>query len=417
MSRSTVMRMRSPLTIASRTFSTQSFNGLVDWMGTNGGAAGFVNPSIGTVTYPFTATSLSAIDGTRTADKAFDHNLNTEGNEFHSALGAGQWLMMDFGSRRIEVNHYCIFGRTNSLHAPRNWELQGSNNGTSWTVLDTQSTNASVGNGTNFSGPVSNTNKWRYVRILQTGLNSSDSTYLTVGDLELWGTLTPLAGPSEFPWTETWTGIDGAEWDSSKWDATRIKAGSTGSSTIQSNKGQMVATPGSFAWTSRKSKMPAVADLDVAGTLTFTSGGEQYAGVTVRGTGTLTGDSGATFSDGYNFLFFITANGVIRARIDRWIDAGRTEFGVTNVGLDSDVTPTIAFRVQAFGTSLKMRAWDPGGVEPSAWNVSITDPSHTTGEMLLNLYGGSGLGSTVQWDDLTIHVPSTFPMTLPFTLA
>lgn len=174
-----------------RSFSTQTYDGLVNWIGTEGETAAYQNPATAAVTYPVVASQVSNVDGTRTADKAFNHALAAPTNEAHTGNGSSRWWRVDFGALRIDVDHYCIFGRTgDGNHAPRNWKLQGSNDASAWTDLDTQVANTSVGNGTNFDGSVSSTSSWRYVRVLQTGSNSSSDTYLVLGEVEFWGTLT-----------------------------------------------------------------------------------------------------------------------------------------------------------------------------------------------------------------------------------
>jgi hypothetical protein len=88
---------------------------------------------------------------------------------------------------------------SDATNLPRSWKLQGTNvvsanteagfNGASWTDLDTQSSNATIVAASGwFSGPVTGvTTAYRYLRIIQTGLNSSSQNFFCISEIEFYG--------------------------------------------------------------------------------------------------------------------------------------------------------------------------------------------------------------------------------------
>jgi hypothetical protein len=108
---------------------------------------------------------------------------------FHSKNDPGQWLCYDFKNRRVRPTHYSI--RFHSGHYyPRSWVLEGSNDGSSWVVLDSQTTNLEL----NLirlidTFSVSHTVECRFVRLRQTGTNAGGSYYVVLSAFELFGEL------------------------------------------------------------------------------------------------------------------------------------------------------------------------------------------------------------------------------------
>lgn len=150
------------------------------------------NGVLSTITSPATqfAVSQSSTYSTLTADRAIDGVTTLESHTTNS--GSGQWWQIDFGAtRRMTLTRYGICGRNESVHLPRNFSLQGSQDASTWTTLHSE---ASTGPGQNtwYSAAVSDTTAWRYVRLIQTGNNSSSDTYLVLGEVEFWGTLSTV---------------------------------------------------------------------------------------------------------------------------------------------------------------------------------------------------------------------------------
>lgn len=68
--------------------------------------------------------------------------------------------------------------------APSNWTFAGSNNGTTWTTLDTQSNpNWSTSSGTVFTIDIANTTAYAYYRVT---VSSSDPLFVGIGRLEMY---------------------------------------------------------------------------------------------------------------------------------------------------------------------------------------------------------------------------------------
>jgi hypothetical protein len=111
----------------------------------------------------------------------------------HTNPASNAYFKFDLGAlRKLIVSHYSIQGRGDSNgQFPRNWKLQGSNDGNSWTDINVQSSNSSIGLNTWFSQAISGqTVAYRYLMILQTGVNSSGETYLVAKEVEFYGKLT-----------------------------------------------------------------------------------------------------------------------------------------------------------------------------------------------------------------------------------
>jgi hypothetical protein len=158
-------------------------NGVIYALGTAMYTTAFSNPANNSTII----TTSSSVQSGHTFSKAFGRNPTVS----HTSNGGSQWMEVDFLSRLIKPRYYLIQGRNDfNGHHPRNWKLQGSNNDSTWIDLDTQLNNATITQNTWFYGDVREVNQfYRYVRILQTGANSSGDTFLTLGQIEFYGDL------------------------------------------------------------------------------------------------------------------------------------------------------------------------------------------------------------------------------------
>ncbi len=120
---------------------------------------------------------------------------------------AGSWIMVDLGAGRALIpNYYCLRHGypINAGYQVRNWQLQGRVEGEqngialqpaegNWTVLLNHSNCDSINvNVAAAAWPVQCATAYRYFRILATGLDASNTNYLCMGGLELYGTLINL---------------------------------------------------------------------------------------------------------------------------------------------------------------------------------------------------------------------------------
>lgn len=92
------------------------------------------------------------------------------------------------------INGYALQGNANEQQFIRNWKLQASNDGTTWTDIDSQANNTTISGYNWLYIPIANqTIRYRYFRVYQTGLNSNNMDFLCIPELELYGNLALIA--------------------------------------------------------------------------------------------------------------------------------------------------------------------------------------------------------------------------------
>ncbi|HEY8902841.1 MAG TPA: RICIN domain-containing protein [Chthoniobacterales bacterium] len=129
-----------------------------------------------------TATASSYNSAVETPDKAFDTNPGSKW--FDSAAPTG-WIQKDFGANSAQtVKRYTIGCADVATRDPKDWQLQGSQDGSSWTTLDTQSGQTFAYRLQQHTYNIGNTTAYRYYRLNVTA-NNGDTT-LAVAELGLW---------------------------------------------------------------------------------------------------------------------------------------------------------------------------------------------------------------------------------------
>jgi hypothetical protein len=128
--------------------------------------------------------------------RAFDGIIssNTDGEiYFASSTSIPAWLMLDLGSGNTRIaTGYKIYTTWNGGLNPSTWQFQGSNDGSSWTTLDSK-TNQTLTTGTcctPFAGgsntyTISNSTAYRYYRLYVT---ASQGTSIAIVEFEISGT-------------------------------------------------------------------------------------------------------------------------------------------------------------------------------------------------------------------------------------
>ncbi|KAH3763084.1 hypothetical protein Pelo_5074 [Pelomyxa schiedti] len=109
---------------------------------------------------------------------------------------ANSWWQVDLrpcgGS--VRPSKYSIRHDVNGGHCIRNWELRGSNDGTTWTTITRHANDKTIvaqfGVGSWDAAPPTPTSSFSVFRVVMTGLNSSNQNYLMVGGFEIYGLLT-----------------------------------------------------------------------------------------------------------------------------------------------------------------------------------------------------------------------------------
>jgi hypothetical protein len=90
----------------------------------------------------------------------------------------GAWLQYQFaGGAAYAITAYAITSAPDTpSRDPRSWQLLGSNDGTTWTTLDTETNQSFAGRSVTNTYSLSNTTAYRYYRLLITANNGSTET-------------------------------------------------------------------------------------------------------------------------------------------------------------------------------------------------------------------------------------------------
>ncbi|MFV0468941.1 MAG: glycoside hydrolase family 76 protein [Dysgonomonas sp.] len=114
-----------------------------------------------------------------------DNNGNTVYTQDVSSLPA--WIQYK-STIPAKLLAYSVVAGYDSDKDPRNWTLQGSNDGQTWTSIHTRSNITFSQRGERKTYTVSTTSKYIYFRLNVTRLSNTGSTEMIVGELELHGT-------------------------------------------------------------------------------------------------------------------------------------------------------------------------------------------------------------------------------------
>lgn len=189
---------------------------------------------------------------------------------------------------------------------------------------------------------------------------------------------------------QTWTNTGGAPTD-------HTVSGGTGRMSISARAVQFAAEiAGSFAsW-------------DTYGTVTFPAtptGDVAEVGVVVRRV------------DGSNFVdmrLFMLTDGSVLAIIRQVVAGVETASGFVSVpGVTA--TSAIRWRIQAFGPTLRVKAWLASATEPGPWLATLTVTMQSAGGLFLYAQvpntNTNPLSLVVQWDNVEVIVPQKWAVT------
>ncbi|MGL5922134.1 hypothetical protein [Chroococcidiopsis sp.] len=153
-------------------------------------------------TNPHTAATVTVIASATNSGSVT--NLTSRTTDSHNTTNAAAaWIAIDLGEDVLFTpNSYTLQNHNVASSAIRNWKLQGSNNvgantpagiiAATWVDLDTRVNDASMANIASVWGSYSITPPsvgYRWMRILQTGLNASSTNILAISEFEFYGTL------------------------------------------------------------------------------------------------------------------------------------------------------------------------------------------------------------------------------------
>lgn len=126
--------------------------------------------------------------------QAFDRNYAT--NVFWRSGAPAAWLSIDFGSS-IVIDGYTIYGRDLQSENPRNWTFEGSNNNSTWTVLQTVTLGSAIPASSTYSvASIGNSTSYRYYRVNITLNGGAGATCITELELYQPGTAALASGGS-----------------------------------------------------------------------------------------------------------------------------------------------------------------------------------------------------------------------------
>lgn len=115
---------------------------------------------------------------------------------------ANSWFVFDLGSRRnLKVNNYSFRHRSTANEGLTTWRLEGTNSlpswdvtgigSAGWTTIDSRSiasVNTAADLWSNYA-VTGQTTGYRYLRLIQTGVNSGGNNVLHLGEVEFYGSL------------------------------------------------------------------------------------------------------------------------------------------------------------------------------------------------------------------------------------
>ena len=118
------------------------------------------------------------------AAQAFDASATTK---WFDGAGSTGWVQYDFGSGTPQtIKRYTLVSADDMPDRdPKNWQFQGSNDGSTWTTLDTQSNQSFANRFKVNTYNIGNTTAYRYYQLNVTA-NNGNTTSLQLAELGLW---------------------------------------------------------------------------------------------------------------------------------------------------------------------------------------------------------------------------------------
>jgi alpha-tubulin suppressor-like RCC1 family protein len=137
----------------------------------------------------YVATSAQSIHSWNTYT-VFDKNLN--GDSWHTSNGNTTGTLKIQFPVSMVLGSYSLYHRTtgDTNMGPKDWTIEGSNDGSTWTIIDTQTTQDMSSYGSSANGYIrtytvsGNTTKYSYYRIVVTA-NNGQGNYLSIGEWKI----------------------------------------------------------------------------------------------------------------------------------------------------------------------------------------------------------------------------------------
>jgi hypothetical protein len=111
---------------------------------------------------------------------------------FYTQNTPNSWICYDFKDMRVALTHYSVRSRRdNNYQHLRSWILEGSLDSESWVEIDHHTNDSSLDNQEAIATfPISSSSDYQYIRLRQTGVNSSNHHHLILNAIEFYGILT-----------------------------------------------------------------------------------------------------------------------------------------------------------------------------------------------------------------------------------
>lgn len=139
-----------------------------------------VIPAMTSATAPSGVVSSSSTTAANYDYLSFDKL--TTGNGWLAGGISNQWLSYNFSSKKIISKYTIISNNVNS--SPKDWTFEGSNDGASWTVLDTQTNQTGWTVGVKREYSFANNNPYTTYRIF-IKTNNGHATYISIAEMEM----------------------------------------------------------------------------------------------------------------------------------------------------------------------------------------------------------------------------------------
>jgi len=120
--------------------------------------------------------------------KLVDNNYSTKYLAFGSVPAAGYWIQYKAKATWIATAYTLTSANDAAGRDPKTWQFQGSNDGSSWTTLDTRTNTTFPKRLTQYKFSFANTAAFGYFRLLVTANNgATDGVMTQIGEWEVWG--------------------------------------------------------------------------------------------------------------------------------------------------------------------------------------------------------------------------------------
>lgn len=129
----------------------------------------------------------------------FDHDSGTDWYNYED--GFPYWVTFDFGAGNTKiVTKYRLTASgvdvIRAERAPEDFTLQGSNNNSDWTILDTVTGEISWGVGESREFEIDNSTEYRYYRLNITDTEST-TNYIQLAEVEMYETIISVMSPKK----------------------------------------------------------------------------------------------------------------------------------------------------------------------------------------------------------------------------